>query len=95
MAARTVHLVDASPYVFRAFFSLPESLRAPDGSPVNAVSGFRDFLLRLLGSSPSSGSREGTSRRGAGFLGSCRYRYAGSPVSACPTASVWMSCVPS
>lgn len=46
--ATTVHLVDASPYIFRAYFSLPESMAAPDGRPVNAVSGFRDFLLRLL-----------------------------------------------
>lgn len=48
MTPRTIHLVDASPYIFRAFFSIPESLTAPDGSPINAVSGFRDFLLRLL-----------------------------------------------
>ena len=44
----TVHLVDASPYIFRAYFSLPESLRAPDGRPVNAVRGFTSFLLELL-----------------------------------------------
>lgn len=43
-----VCLVDASPYVFRAFFSLPESLRAPDGSPANAVYGFASFLVKLL-----------------------------------------------
>lgn len=44
-----LHLVDASPYVFRAWFSLPDSLRAPDGRPVNAVHGFAGFLLRYLG----------------------------------------------
>jgi 5'-3' exonuclease len=43
-----VHLVDASPYIFRAYFSLPESLTAPDGRPVNAVYGFKEFLLRLV-----------------------------------------------
>ena len=46
--ATTVHLLDASPYIFRAYFSLPSSMQAPDGSPVNAVSGFRDFLLRSI-----------------------------------------------
>ena len=44
----TAHLIDASPYIFRAFFSLPDSLRAPDGAPVNAVYGFASFLLKLL-----------------------------------------------
>jgi len=46
--ASTVHLVDASPYVFRAWFSLPDSMTAPDGRPVNAVYGFVGFLLRYL-----------------------------------------------
>jgi 5'-3' exonuclease len=45
---RTLHLVDALPYVFRAYFSLPASLTDPAGQPVNAVRGFADFLLRLL-----------------------------------------------
>lgn len=44
----TVHLVDASPYVFRAFFSLPESITDPEGRPVNAVYGFASFLIKLV-----------------------------------------------
>jgi 5'-3' exonuclease len=44
----TVHLIDASPYLFRAFFALPDSIRAPDGGPVNAVFGFVGFLNRYL-----------------------------------------------
>ena len=44
----TVHLVDASPYVFRAYFALPDSITGPDGRPVNAVRGFADFLVRLV-----------------------------------------------
>ncbi len=43
-----VHLVDASPYIFRAFHTLPESIKDPQGRPVNAVHGFLDFLLRLI-----------------------------------------------
>jgi 5'-3' exonuclease len=42
-----VHLVDASPYIFRAYFSLPESMTDPEGRPVNAAYGFKEFLLRL------------------------------------------------
>ena len=47
-AGPTLHLVDALPYVFRAWFSIPSSVRAPDGRPVNAVHGFAAFLLRLI-----------------------------------------------
>lgn len=43
-----LHLVDASPYVFRAYYSIPASVRDPSGAPVNALRGFGDFLLRLL-----------------------------------------------
>lgn len=42
-----VHLVDASPYIFRAYFSLPETMTDPAGRPVNAVYGFKEFLLQL------------------------------------------------
>jgi 5'-3' exonuclease len=43
-----VHLVDASPYIFRAHFSLPASIRTPDGSPAAAAYGFTSFLLKLI-----------------------------------------------
>jgi ribonuclease HI len=43
-----VHLVDASPYIFRAFHTLPETIRDPEGRPTNAVHGFVDFLLKLI-----------------------------------------------
>lgn len=41
-------LVDASPYIFRAFYSLPSSMRDQDGRPANASRGFADFLGKLL-----------------------------------------------
>lgn len=44
----TLHLIDASIYVFRAWHSLPETLTDPSGEPVNAVYGFGGFLVRLL-----------------------------------------------
>lgn len=42
-----VHLIDASPYIFRAFFSVPATLTDGLGKPVNAIHGFASFLLRL------------------------------------------------
>jgi DNA polymerase I len=45
---RSLYLIDAAPYVFRAFFSLPTSLTEPSGEPVNAVYGFTTFLAQLL-----------------------------------------------
>ncbi len=44
----TVHMVDASPYIFRAHFSLPSSIKTPDGSPAAASYGFTSFLLKLI-----------------------------------------------
>ncbi|MEM7306299.1 MAG: 5'-3' exonuclease H3TH domain-containing protein [Planctomycetota bacterium] len=44
----TVHLIDASPYFFRAWFSVPDTMTTPDGWPVNAVYGFVGFLNRLV-----------------------------------------------
>lgn len=42
-----LHLVDASPYVFRAYFAIP-GLEDAEGNPAGAVYGFGDFLLRLV-----------------------------------------------
>lgn len=42
------YLIDASPYIFRAYFSLPESIRDRDGRPAQAVHGFVSFLLKLI-----------------------------------------------
>jgi 5'-3' exonuclease len=41
-------LLDASSLFFRAFFGVPESVVAPDGTPVNAVRGLLDFIARLV-----------------------------------------------
>lgn len=40
-------LLDTASLYFRAFFGVPDSLRAPDGTPVNAVRGLVDFIARL------------------------------------------------
>jgi 5'-3' exonuclease len=41
-------LLDSASLYFRAFFGVPESITAPDGSPVNAVRGFTDMVARLV-----------------------------------------------
>lgn len=43
-----IHLIDASVYIFRAYFSLPDSIRDPQGNPAQAVYGFTRFLVDLL-----------------------------------------------
>jgi 5'-3' exonuclease len=41
-------IVDAPSLWYRAFHGVPESITAPDGTPVNAVRGFLDLLGRVL-----------------------------------------------
>lgn len=41
-------LLDTASLYFRAFFGLPDTLRAPDGTPVNAVRGLLDFIAKLV-----------------------------------------------
>ncbi|HSS76142.1 MAG TPA: 5'-3' exonuclease H3TH domain-containing protein [Thermoanaerobaculia bacterium] len=48
MATATVYLVDASPYIFRAHYSLPSSIKTPAGEPAAAAYGFTSFLLKLI-----------------------------------------------
>ena len=43
-----VHLIDASIYVFRAWYSMPEDFSDPHGRPTNAVYGFARFLCEFL-----------------------------------------------
>ncbi|HVW43272.1 MAG TPA: 5'-3' exonuclease [Amycolatopsis sp.] len=44
----TIALLDSASLYFRSFFALPESMTAPDGTPVNAVRGFADTVARIL-----------------------------------------------
>ncbi|MGH8231874.1 MAG: 5'-3' exonuclease [Steroidobacteraceae bacterium] len=43
-----VYLIDASVYVFRAWYSLPPDIVDPDGNPTQALYGFARFLIDLL-----------------------------------------------
>lgn len=41
-------LLDTASLYYRAYFGVPDSVRAPDGTPVNAVRGLLDFIGRLV-----------------------------------------------
>ncbi len=47
-ARAPVYLVDASVYIFRAWFSMPDQFSDAAGRPTNAVYGFARFLCELL-----------------------------------------------
>ena len=44
----TIHLIDASPYLFRAWFSLPRTIVDTEGKPANAVYGFATFVAKYI-----------------------------------------------
>lgn len=41
-------LLDSASLYFRAYFGVPDSVKAPDGTPVNAVRGLLEFIDRLV-----------------------------------------------
>ncbi|WP_243075192.1 5'-3' exonuclease [Microbacterium sp. SS28] len=41
-------LLDSASLYFRAFYGVPDTVRAPDGTPVNAVRGFLDIITKLV-----------------------------------------------
>ncbi len=45
---RRVYLVDASIYIFRAYYSVPDTLENADGQVINALHGFAGFLAGFL-----------------------------------------------
>jgi 5'-3' exonuclease len=42
-------LLDTPTLYFRAYFGIPDSIKAPDGMPINAVRGTLDFISLLVG----------------------------------------------
>jgi len=54
MAKPTAYLIDSSIYVFRAWYTLPDSLRNTHDEPVNAVYGFIDFVGNFLAETKAS-----------------------------------------
>ena len=45
---RPLLLLDSASLYFRAFYGVPDTLTAPDGTPVNAVRGLLDTIARLV-----------------------------------------------
>lgn len=43
-----VMLLDTASLYFRAFYGIPTTIKAPDGTPVNALRGLLDFMSRLV-----------------------------------------------
>ena len=41
-------LLDTASLYFRAFYGVPDTLKAPNGTPVNAVRGLLDFIAKLV-----------------------------------------------
>lgn len=41
-------LLDSASLYFRAFYGVPDTVRAPDDTPVNAVRGFLDIITKLV-----------------------------------------------
>jgi len=48
MTHDSLMVFDTASLYFRAFYGVPASLRAPDGTPTNAVRGLLDMLARLI-----------------------------------------------
>ena len=48
MRSPRLMLLDTASMYFRAFYGVPDSFRAPDGTPVNAVRGLLDFIARMV-----------------------------------------------
>ena len=46
--SQPVYLIDASVWIFRAWFSISDAMTDTDGKPVNAFYGYANFLLDIL-----------------------------------------------
>ena len=45
----TLMLLDSASLWYRAYYGMPDTLLAPDGTPVNAIRGYLDLTARLVG----------------------------------------------
>ena len=45
----TLMLLDSASLWYRAYYGMPDSMLAPDGTPVNAIRGYLDMTARLVG----------------------------------------------
>ena len=84
-------LLDTAALYFRGFYGVPDTVRAPDGSPVNAVRGLLDIIARLVTDyEPASSSPAGMTT-GARAGGSTSSRATRPIASRRPCRAAWMS----
>lgn len=50
----TIYLIDGNSLAYRAFYALPDTMRASSGITTNAIYGFTTMLLKLLDEKPDS-----------------------------------------
>jgi 5'-3' exonuclease len=50
-------LLDTPALYFRAFFGIPDSMKAPDGTPVNAIRGLLDMMAWIFRNNPGGAKR--------------------------------------
>jgi 5'-3' exonuclease len=48
IAGQRLMLLDTASLYFRAFFGVPDTMKAADGTPTNAIRGLLDFIARLV-----------------------------------------------
>ena len=48
MTRKTAYLIDSSIYIFRSWYTLPDTIQDAEGNPLNALYGFSDFVFKLL-----------------------------------------------
>ena len=44
----TLMLIDSASLWYRAYYGMPDTLKAPDGTPVNAIRGYIEMSARLI-----------------------------------------------
>ena len=49
-------LLDTASLYFRAFYGVPDTVRAPDGTPVNAARGLLDMIAKLVAGAQDTSS---------------------------------------
>ena len=84
MADRTdkLLLLDTASLYFRAFFGVPDTVKAPDGTPVNAIRGLLDMIAPAGRPTPARGSSPAGTTTGARVPGRGDPVVQGAPLAA-------------
>ena len=88
-------LLDTASLYFRAFYGVPDTIRRPDGTPVNAVRGLLDMIARLITDYAADASRRVLGRRLAPAVAGRPHPDLQVPPGrrgACAVPPTWRSC---